>query len=77
MELSTIIIIIGISIVIWLIVSYYFLRWIFSIKRQLWNQKQTINILIRIAEKLGIDEYDSQLRDIHYKNNNPDDSPLK
>ncbi len=42
-----------ISIIVWLVISFYFFRWTFSVKRQLWNQRQMIYILIKMAEKLG------------------------
>lgn len=58
-----------ISIGIYLAILYYLLRFIFDVKRQLWNQKQQINILIKIATKLGVDENDDQLLDIKHKNN--------
>jgi hypothetical protein len=48
-------------------ISYFVTRWIFDIKKQLWNQKQQINLLVMIAEKLGADEY--KLKTIHYENN--------
>ena len=37
-----------------LIIGYYFIRWVFNIKRQLWNQQATITLLLRIAEKQGV-----------------------
>ena len=46
--------IIAISVVLYFVIIYYLFRFIFSIKRQLWNQKQQINILIKIAHKLGV-----------------------
>jgi len=49
-----------IGIIVLLGIAYYFYRWIFSIKRQLWNQKQQINLLIKIAEKLGVDPDDTK-----------------
>lgn len=44
----------GMGLIFAVIIIYYFTRWVFSIKRQLWNQKQQIVILIGIAEKLGV-----------------------
>lgn len=59
-------------------IAYYFWRWIFSIKRQLWNQKQQINLLIKIAEKLGASEdYDGEFQRIKDHNNFGKDSELK
>lgn len=57
-------------------IAYFFTRWVFSIKRQLWNQKQQINLLVRIAKKLGVDENDEQLKAIIESNNNPSDENL-
>jgi hypothetical protein len=60
----------GLIILVVLIVVYYYLaRWVFSIKRQLWNQQQQINLLIRIAQKLGVSENDDQIADIRERNN--------
>ena len=72
----TYVIIAGIALIIVLAISYYLWRWIFSIKRQLWNQKQQINILLKIAEKLGVDMNGSEVSAINYKNNNSDNSNL-
>lgn len=63
---------IGLIIFIWIL--YYFYRWIFSIKRQLWNQRQQLNILIGIAKKLEIDE--DNLNEIYEMNNHGEDSKL-
>lgn len=48
------------SILLWVVgaliagvVLYFFLRFVFSMKRQLWNQKQTMILLIKMAEKSG------------------------
>ncbi len=30
------------------------LRWIFRVKRQLWNQRQQLELLMLIAEQLGV-----------------------
>lgn len=70
--LSTYAIAIGIGIIAFFAIAYYFYRWIFSINRQLWNQRQQINILLKIAEKLGVDSNDSELMTIRYENNNRD-----
>lgn len=45
--------IIIVAIVLFFAISYFWYRFIFSMKRQLWNQKQTLLILIKIAEKSG------------------------
>lgn len=52
------------------------LRWIFKIKRQVWMQKQQINLLIKIAEKLGVSPDDDQLENIRKRNNSPHDEHL-
>lgn len=54
-------------------IYYYLLRWVFSMKRQLWNQKAQINLLIKIAEKLGVQE---ELSDIKARNNSSSDEHL-
>lgn len=55
-----------------LIVIYYFVtRWIFSIRRQLWNQKQQINLLVKIARQLGVTDVE-ELSMIQEKNNSED-----
>jgi hypothetical protein len=59
----------AVAIGILLAASYYVWRWIFSVKRQLWNQQQQINILLMIAEKLGVDMQDSKINTISYYNN--------
>lgn len=45
-----------IAIILLIGVSYYLYRWIFSINRQLWNQKQQLIILAKIARKIGIED---------------------
>jgi hypothetical protein len=69
--------VLGITLIVILAISYYLWRWIFSIKRQLWNQRQQINILLKIAEKLGVDSKDSEILTIRYRNNDKDDSSLE
>lgn len=54
-SLTTYAIAIGIGIFAFFAIAYYLYRWIFSIERQLWNQKMQIELLIIIAEKLGAD----------------------
>lgn len=44
-----------IGLILAIVVMYNLYRWIFSVKRQLWNQKMQIELLIIIAEKLGAD----------------------
>lgn len=69
---SLILLLIGLIIVV--AISYFFFRWVFSMKRQLWNQKAQINVLLKIADKLGVpsDEVDI----IREKNNKSSDSNL-
>lgn len=54
METSTWVIVSIVTLVLFITLSYFFFRFIFSMKRQLWNQKQQINLLIMIAEQLGV-----------------------
>jgi hypothetical protein len=78
MDITNYIAIAVISIGIFLAIAYYLYRWIFSIKRQLWNQKQQINLLIKIAEKLGASEdFDGEIKKIKFQNNHSKDSELK
>ena len=58
----------GLAVIVIIAISYYWFRWIFSIKKQLWNQQQQINLLIKIAEKLGVND-DSEVKTIRYLNN--------
>lgn len=58
----------AIALVILLIFYYYWLRYVLSIRRQLWNQKVMINLLIMIAIKNDVSE--SELSVIKEKNNN-------
>lgn len=51
------------------------IRWVYKIKRQLWIQKQQLNVLLKIAEKLGVN-VDAEMVSIKEKNNNPDDHQL-
>ena len=75
METPTLLFIIFISLVLLLAISYFLFRWIFSIKRQLWNQKVQISVLIKIATKLGVPHSEIDL--IETFNNNPNDEFLK
>jgi hypothetical protein len=68
-------VVIGIGALIGLIAGiYYFNRWMFSMKRQLWNQKQQIRLLIMIAEKLGVPADNMSI--IKEKNEDSNDSRL-
>ncbi|HEU4576488.1 MAG TPA: hypothetical protein VFS36_15915 [Chitinophagaceae bacterium] len=68
METSSLVMLILFSFIFSITLCYVLFRWIFSIKRQLWNQKQQINLLIKIAEKLGVPKEEVEL--IENKNNN-------
>jgi hypothetical protein len=57
------------SIDIFLLISYYLTRWILSIEKHLRNQKQQINLLLKIAEKIGVSQEDQSLQEINKKNN--------
>lgn len=61
-DLFMYIMIAAVSLAISFLLGYYFVQWAFDIKRQLWNQKQTILILIRVARRLG--ESDEELERI-------------
>ncbi len=70
-EFATYILLFFVAVAI-LAINYFFIRWVFDIKKQLWNQKQQINLLIKIAEKLGVDRYNDGLDEIQRKNNSND-----
>jgi uncharacterized membrane protein required for colicin V production len=69
MEAGPFIFLSAIAIGVIIIIFYFFLRWIFEIKKQLWNQKQQINLLILIAMKLVDDESKNQISAIWEENN--------
>jgi len=46
--------------VVTLVVAYYFIRFTFRLKRQLWNQRQQLTVLMKIAEKLGVPKEEMQ-----------------
>jgi hypothetical protein len=43
-------------IVLSIVLTAFFLRFVFRIKRQLWNQEQQLTILLKMADKLGVDK---------------------
>lgn len=63
----------AIGLVAMLVLYFFITRWVFSMKRQLWNQKQQINLLVKIAQQLGVKE---DLSAIEEKNNNSEDHLL-
>lgn len=67
MENETLLWISLIALILGIVVMYFLFRWIFEIQRQLWNQKTTIDILIKIAEKQGVDS--DFLSTVQEKNN--------
>jgi predicted Holliday junction resolvase-like endonuclease len=70
LETSTIVIIAVVALAILIVCLYFFYRYVFSIERQLWNQKQTIELLLRLVEK---QEGNSEHLDyIRAANNNPE-----
>ena len=71
MEAGPFIFLSAMAIGVTIVILYFFLRWVFDVKRQLWNQKQQINLLIKIALKLGANENDDQLSTIWDQNNKP------
>lgn len=57
------------ALVAFFIGMYYFLRFVFSLKRQLWNQQATIKLLIMLVEKqLGVSEEVAHLKELNSKN---------
>jgi len=56
MDTAPLIVIIIVGLALWIAICYFGFRWIFSLKRQLWNQRQTLKLLIMIAEKQGVDK---------------------
>lgn len=65
-DTSTILLYGVIALAILITAAYFGYRWIFSINRQLWNQRQQISLLIKIAEKLGVSEDDLHYTKIRY-----------
>lgn len=47
------VVIVILGIILLIAISYYWVRFLFSIKRQLWNQKKSLYLLSKIAEKSG------------------------
>jgi hypothetical protein len=47
------IVLVTIGTVLLFFIAYYWNRYVFSIKRQLWNQRMTVFLLAKIAEKSG------------------------
>lgn len=68
---SSIVLIAILFLCLWITIAYFFIRWVLSIKRQLWNQKAQINVLIKIAEKLGVPKDEIDL--IEKRNNTKSD----
>jgi hypothetical protein len=56
MDTAPLIVIIIVGLALWIAMCNFGFRWIFSLKRQLWNQRQTLKLLIMIAEKQGVDK---------------------
>lgn len=52
-----------VAFIITMAICYYIFRWIFSIKRQLWNQRQIIMLLSAIALKLA-PEHEKDIEEI-------------
>jgi hypothetical protein len=73
-DTSTLVIYILLAIVVLLAISYFLFRWIFSMKRQLWNQRQQITLLIKIAEKIGVPR--SEVEVIEERNKSKEDQFL-
>ena len=75
LDTSTTILIAVAALAVWLTLLFFFLRFTYRIKRQVWNQKQQITLLMMIAHKLGVPESDMEI--IKARNDNPDDELLK
>ena len=75
LDTSTIILIAVAALAVWLTLLFFFLRYTYRIKRQLWNQQQQINLLVMIADKLGVPEKEMEI--IKTRNDNQDDEYLK
>ncbi len=73
-DTSTLVIYVMLAIVVLLAISYFLFRWIFSMKRQLWNQRQQITLLIKIAEKIGVPR--SEVEVIEERNKSKEDQFL-
>jgi len=69
-----ILIIIG-GIILQSLFLYVIIRWAMQIKRQIWNQRQQITLLLKIAVQLGVSEND-ELTKIKDQNGNPIDQYL-
>jgi uncharacterized membrane protein YdjX (TVP38/TMEM64 family) len=67
MENETLLWISLIALLLGIAIMYFLFRWIFEIQRQLWNQKTVIDLLIKIAEKHGVDS--DFLSNVQEKNN--------
>lgn len=61
METSSLVIVIVVSVALILVITYFWTRFVFSMKRQLWNQQQQISLLIKIANKLGVHPSETEI----------------
>jgi hypothetical protein len=58
----------------YIFIAFYVYRWIFSVRRQLWMQRQQLSILLKIADRLKVNDEDtSRIWDL---NNTYDDNKL-
>jgi hypothetical protein len=55
METGIIILLFTVFFTAYIIIAYFLFRWIFAVKRQMWNQKEQLLLLSKIAEKLEVD----------------------
>lgn len=74
MEPSTWVLVIIVSSVITFFIFYFFFTYTFSMRRQLWNQKKQIALLVMIARKLGCQS--EELDTIEVRNNQETDRYL-
>lgn len=74
MEPSTWVIAVAVGAVVTFFIFYFFFTYTFSMRRQLWNQKKQITLLIMIAKKLGCTG--EELETIDVRNNQETDRYL-
>lgn len=68
-DMASLIVIFAFALFVFCIVNFLLFRWIFSVKKQLNNQKTVINLLIMLIEKDG----ETQVTREIWKENNSED----
>lgn len=56
---STYLIFGAIALILFLVISYFWYRFVFSMKRQLWNQRMIVFLLARLAQKDNAIDHDT------------------